>query len=184
MACRLDGAKPLSERTNAIILIMWPLGIHFSEILIEIHVSPFNKILSKLWSAKCRPFCLGSNVLATTKMRAVCLILELYCTYCPAKQGYCDANILTSGHPCQYQFSFFLWCVFIHGIIIIHFPELYFMHWIWCKGTLRYEVCHYIFVSWTKVHNAFYIFPERLELIGVRWPTDWRATLKFHNGLK
>ena len=23
-----------------------------------------------------------------------------------------------------------------------------------------------------------------LELIGVRWPTNWRVTLKFHNDLK
>ena len=40
------------------------------------------------------------------------------------------------------------------------------------------------FVLWTKIDNAFYIFPERLELIGVKWPTDWRVTLKFQNGLK
>ena len=55
-----------------------------------------------------------------------------------------------------------------------------------CLGlnVLRYEVCNYLFVIWTKVHNAFYIFPECLELIGVRWPTDWRVTLKFCNGLK
>ena len=26
---------------------------------------------------------------------------------CPAKQVYSDGNILTSGHPCQYQFSLF-----------------------------------------------------------------------------
>ena len=35
-----------------------------------------------------------------------------------------------------------------------------------------------------KIDNAFYIFTERLELIGVRWPTNWRVTLEFHNGLK
>ena len=26
---------------------------------------------------------------------------------CPVKQGFCDVIDLTSGHPCQYQFSFF-----------------------------------------------------------------------------
>ena len=74
-------------------------------------------------------------------------------------------------------------CFFVHGIIIFYFRELYFMHWIWCLATLKYEVCNNLFVLWTKVHNVFYIFPECLELIGVRWPTDWRVTLKFHNGL-
>ena len=34
------------------------------------------------------------------------LLWHTYC-YCPAKQGYCGVIILTSGHPCQYQFSFF-----------------------------------------------------------------------------
>ena len=82
------------------------------------------------------------------------------------------------------SFLSFVNCVFIQGKIIFYFPEIYFMHWIWCLGTLRYEVCNYLFVSWTKIANAFYIFPERLELIGVTWPTDWRVTLKFHNGLK
>ena len=43
MACRLGGAKPLSEprrqaiiRTNAGLLLIWHLGTNFSEILIEI----------------------------------------------------------------------------------------------------------------------------------------------------
>ena len=82
------------------------------------------------------------------------------------------------------SFLSFINCVFIHGVIIFYFPNLYFMHWIECLATLRYEVCNYLLVLWTKVHNAFYTFPECLELIGVRWPTDRRLTLKFHNGLK
>ena len=59
---------------------------------------------------------------------------------------------------------------FIHGAIIFYFPELYFMHWIGCLATFGYEVCNHHFVIWTKVHNAFYIFPECLELMGVRYP--------------
>ena len=78
---------------------------------------------------------------------------------------------------------FFVNCVFIHDIIIFYFLELYFVHWIWCLATLRYEVSNYLFVLWTKVDDAFYIFSECLELIGVGWPTKWRVT-KFHNGLK
>ena len=60
------------------------------------------------------------------------------------------------------SFLSFVNCVFIHGTIIFYFLELYFTHWIGYLATLRYEVCNYLFVSWTKVHDAFYIFPECL----------------------
>ena len=64
----------------------------------------------------------------------------------------------------------FVNCVFIHGTIISFCLEQYFMHWIRCLATLRYEVCNYLFVFRTKIHDAFYIFPECLELIN-DWPT-------------
>ena len=62
MACRLDGAKPLSE-TNAGILLIGTLGTNFSEILVEIHTFSFKNIHLKMSSGKWRPFCLGLNVL-------------------------------------------------------------------------------------------------------------------------
>ena len=46
--------------TNAGISFIGPLGTHFSEIVIEIHMFSFKKISS----GKCRPFCLGLNVIA------------------------------------------------------------------------------------------------------------------------
>ena len=49
--------------TNAGILLIGPLGTKFSEILIAIHTFSFKKMHPKLSSAKCRPFCLGLNVL-------------------------------------------------------------------------------------------------------------------------
>ena len=49
--------------TNAGILLIWPLGTNFSEILIEILTFSFNKMRMKVSSAKRRPFCLGLNVL-------------------------------------------------------------------------------------------------------------------------
>ena len=49
--------------TNAVILLIEPLGINFSEILIEIHIFSFKKIHLKMSSAKWHPFCLGLNVL-------------------------------------------------------------------------------------------------------------------------
>ena len=49
--------------TNAGILLIGPLGTNFNEILIEIYTFSFKKINLKMSSGKCRPFCLGLNVL-------------------------------------------------------------------------------------------------------------------------
>ena len=49
--------------TDAEILLIEPLGTNFSEILIEIYRSSFKKMHLKTSSGKCRPFCLGLNVL-------------------------------------------------------------------------------------------------------------------------
>ena len=60
--------------TNAGILLIGPLGTNFSEFLIVIHTSSFNKMHLKMSSAKWRPFCFGLNVLT------LCLLqdLEIY----------------------------------------------------------------------------------------------------------
>ena len=49
--------------TNAGILLIWPLGTNFNEILIGIQTFSFKKMHLKMSSAKCRPFCLSLNVL-------------------------------------------------------------------------------------------------------------------------
>ena len=49
--------------TNAGILLIGPLGTHFSEILIGIQTFSFKKMHFKMSSAKWRPFFLGLNVL-------------------------------------------------------------------------------------------------------------------------
>ena len=54
--------------TNAGILLIWPLGTNFNEILIEIHTFSFKKMHLKMSSAKWRPFCLGLNVLRVANM--------------------------------------------------------------------------------------------------------------------
>ena len=48
--------------TNAGILLIRPLGTHFSEILIGIQTFSFKKMYLKMSSSKWRPFCLGLNV--------------------------------------------------------------------------------------------------------------------------
>ena len=52
--------------TNAGTLWIWPLGINFKGILIEIHISSFKKIHLKMLSVKCDPFCHGLNVLTSS----------------------------------------------------------------------------------------------------------------------
>ena len=62
-----NGLSP--DRRQAIIwtiaglLFIGPLGTNFSEILVEILTFSFQKMRSKVSSAKRRPFCLGLNVL-------------------------------------------------------------------------------------------------------------------------
>ena len=49
--------------TNAGISLIGPLGTNLSEILIGIQTFSFKNVHLKMWSAKCRPFCLGLNEL-------------------------------------------------------------------------------------------------------------------------
>ena len=58
--------------TNAGILLIRPLGLNFSEILIEIHTFSFKKMHLKMSSAKRQPFCLGLNVLTVTSLPIFC----------------------------------------------------------------------------------------------------------------
>ena len=57
------GRRQVIIWTNDGILLIWPLLTYFSEILIEIPIFSFKKMQLKMSSAKCRPFCLGLNVL-------------------------------------------------------------------------------------------------------------------------
>ena len=58
--------------TNSLILLIRPLGTNFNEILIEILTFSFRKMRLKVSSAKCRPFCLGLNVLIALMCRLWC----------------------------------------------------------------------------------------------------------------
>ena len=57
------GRRPPIIWTNAGMLLIEPLGRKFSEILIAIYPFLFKKIHLKMSSGKCRPFCIGVNVL-------------------------------------------------------------------------------------------------------------------------
>ena len=57
--------------TNAGILLIGPLGTHFSEILFEIHIFSLKKMHFKISSGKCRLFCLGPYVLILNMLEYV-----------------------------------------------------------------------------------------------------------------
>ena len=57
------GRRQSTIWTNTGILLIWPLGTNFNEILIGIQTFSFKKMHLKMSSAKWRPFCLGLNVL-------------------------------------------------------------------------------------------------------------------------
>ena len=49
--------------THPDLLLIRPLEIHFSEIWMAIQILLFKKTHLKMWSGKCQPFCLCSNML-------------------------------------------------------------------------------------------------------------------------
>ena len=53
--------------TNAGVLLIRTLGTNFSDFLSKIRAFSFKKMHLKMSSAKCRPFCLGLNVLINNK---------------------------------------------------------------------------------------------------------------------
>ena len=57
------GRRQAITWANDGILLIWPLGTNFSEILVEIQSFSFKKMHLKIPSGKWRPFCLGLNVL-------------------------------------------------------------------------------------------------------------------------
>ena len=70
------------------------------------------------------------------------------------KQGYCDWNILTSEHQCQYQFSFLINCVFI--CVKIKVQISYLCHlvinivviWVITHFSLNWNLCIYMLVEY------------------------------------
>ena len=65
--CSDNGLSPGRRQaiiwTNAVLLLIEPLGTNFSEILIAIHIFSSQKMHLNISSAKWRLFCLGLNVL-------------------------------------------------------------------------------------------------------------------------
>ena len=71
------GRRQAITWTNVRLLLIGPLGTNFSEMLIEIHTFSFKKIHLKVSSGKCRPFCLGLNVLTVIYFLVIRLLPNL-----------------------------------------------------------------------------------------------------------
>ena len=63
---------------TTVILLIGPLGTNFSEILIGIYTFSFPKMHWKMLSGKCRPFCLGLNVLTRLHDDVITYISRTY----------------------------------------------------------------------------------------------------------
>ena len=79
--------------TNAGILLIWYLGINFSEILIEILTCSFKKMRLKVSSAKWRPCCLGLNMLMSKTIKMTCFPCTKECYTFPKSIEYHTTNI-------------------------------------------------------------------------------------------
>ena len=60
-------------------IVNWTLRINFSEILIKIHTFSSNKMHLKMLSGKCRPFCLGLNMLKHFKISTLEFLILRHC---------------------------------------------------------------------------------------------------------
>ena len=80
---------------NAWILLMEHLGTNHSEIIMEIHTFSFKKMHLKIPSWKCRPFCLGLNVI-TFCFTVIYFIANL--TF-----GFNDSVLLACQNPVGWQ---------------------------------------------------------------------------------
>ena len=72
--------------TNVGILLIGPLGLNFSEILIEIHIFSFKKMHLKMSSGKWRPFCLGLNAL-NVRHGNLSFLVTAYSYMCTFRHG-------------------------------------------------------------------------------------------------
>ena len=149
MACRLDGAKPLSEPMLHTVLLIGPLGTNFNEILIGIQ--SFKHFHSRKFTWKCR---LGNAVHFVSASISMCYwfvieqtipgIVHSYDFWIHCRQWKTDhidcTRMLSWGFQIQIQNQFiqlslacniFLWneCQFPHGaphsktIMFLHLPN-------------------------------------------------------------
>ena len=76
--------------TNAGILLIVTLGTKFSEILGKIHIVSLKKMHFKMSSGKCRPFCLGLNVLTTAQSQGS----SSFCTFPPPAMNHAQTYLI------------------------------------------------------------------------------------------
>ena len=95
------GRRQAITWTNVGILLIGPLGTHFSEMLIKINTFSFKKILLKMSSGKWRPFCLGLNVLTFRLMHSNMISVNAIYLFWPTIHMYRSAAHQTPPKRCQ-----------------------------------------------------------------------------------
>ena len=161
--------------TNAGLLLIWPLGTNFIEILIEILTFSFKKMRLKVSSAKRRPFCLGLNVLSHPDHRRLWYksaipYIGTYILKCIQTKGFCINNRLLIG---WYKFSQFLR---EYGVMtskqIANKSRIYIIFvatWekskangLWVRYYWLINLKTYAAVGWCTLfcHKWFYVFPK------------------------
>ena len=78
-----NGLSPFRRQaiiwTNVGILLILPLGTNCNGIVIDIHTFSFNEVHWKMSSGKCRPFCLGLNMLIHWGLNNIANIQQTAC---------------------------------------------------------------------------------------------------------
>ena len=145
------GRRQAVIRTNAGILLIWPIGIHFSEISVEIHTFPFKQMCWKMSSAKWRACCLGLCVICiicdtTSKsyMPISCVSL-LYCVWLfpanpyiqvPNLQTQANIYILLSWTLIQFKISTIHHNVYIQGQQFVSYSDWLSYLNLYCRGII------------------------------------------------
>ena len=119
----------LSNWTNAVILLIGPLGINLSEIFIKIYTFSFKRMHLKMLSGNWRPFCIGVNVLIMCELGDHCCYL---------------ANWTLGNNRQIYQCIMFL---FKKCILKFWLQCSWILFWLWCVKT------HF---SWNKSITDFW----------------------------
>ena len=175
--------------TNAGILLIGPLGTNFSEILIAIETFSFQKNHLKMSSGKCRPFCLGLNVLTSTPKYTYLRLM-----FCQ-KYSNDTKPVFHSAHTLIYDFRFEP-CSYVVRIYFVNFSSLQtlfcnqfnespdalpshgygcFTHWRREKMTAIFQTTFSHAFSWMKMYEFWSKFHWSLFV----W-VDILTTNKFH----
>ena len=138
--CLSPGRREPIIWTNAGILLIGPLGSNFSEIVIATEAFSFKKKHLKMSSGKCRPFCLGLNVLRSYRYKIKPSLLY--------------------GDPCSTasHFIFPLSILSIKGQLGVYFPSCEALRKVNTKITIEWGHTQFVMAT----HTLFHFLHDRM----------------------